>query len=281
MPTPLISTDELAANLGAAKLRIIDIRGYVLPATEPPPHYFNQRDDYAKRHIPGAVFIDWVKEITDPDSPYHAQDAPKARFEAVMRRAGIDNDSSVVAYDTNNGMFAARLWWMLNYYGHSDVRVLDGGWDKWVAEERPTTPDLPDFPAGNFTAEPNPALIRRAADVRAAPSGAVLLDVRSSKEFAGEASRTDRYGHIPGAVNYPRKAMLNDDGTMRAASELRADFEKLGVSTESPEVVPYCNGGVSAAYAMLALRVAGFENAALYDGSWKDWTHDPENNIES
>jgi thiosulfate/3-mercaptopyruvate sulfurtransferase len=278
MNSPLVTTDWLESNLTNPDLRIIDIRGYVLPATEPPPHYFNQADDYAKSHIPGATFIDWVREITDPDSPHHAQVAPPARFQTLMQQAGINHDSTVVAYDTNNGMFAARIWWMLNYYGHNNVYVLDGGWDKWIREGRPTTADQPDHPTGNFIASSNPSLIRYASDMHDAGPNKVLLDVRSPKEFAGEASRTDRYGHIPGAINLSRKSLLNPDETLRPAAELRADFEAIGISTDT-EVIPYCNGGVSAAYALLALRVAGFENAALYDGSWKDWTHDPENPV--
>lgn len=130
----LVSTEWLAANLTLPRLRIIDIRGHVLPASEPPPHYFNHHAEYLVSHIPGAVFVDWVHEITDPTDPRHAKIAPPERFAAAMSRAGIGDDTFVVTYDDAGGMLAARLWWCLNYYGHSQVRVLDGGWTKWQAE---------------------------------------------------------------------------------------------------------------------------------------------------
>jgi thiosulfate/3-mercaptopyruvate sulfurtransferase len=271
---PLVTTDWLAQHLDDPSLRIIDIRGYVLPATEPPPHYFNQHEDYLDRHIPNAIFVDWTREITNPDSPYHAQVASAERFAAVMSRAGVDADTHVIAYDTNNGMFAARLWWMLNYYGHEHVSVLDGGWDKWVREGRPTTAEIPKITPSEFVPRPNPALIRYADDVaQTAKSDTVLVDVRSPKEFAGEASRTALFGHIDGATNLPRKSLINADGTLRELADLRTTFEAIGIDTDTSEVVTYCNSGVSASYVMLALRAAGIENVALYDGSWKDWSH--------
>src|SRR5690242_9026350 len=112
----LVSTEWLQAHLNDANLRIVDIRGHVLPASQPTPHYFNHAEDYVKSHIPGAVFIDWVKEITDPNDPRHAQIAQPERYSEAMRRAGIGDETFVVAYDDAAGMFAARLWWSLNYY---------------------------------------------------------------------------------------------------------------------------------------------------------------------
>lgn len=135
MPELLVTTDWLADHLNEAQVRVIDIRGHVLPASAPKPHYFNHRADYDVSHLPGAVFIDWVLEITDPVDPRHAQIAPPDRFAAVMRQAGISGDTQVIAYDDAQGMFAARLWWALNYYGHSRVAILDGGWQKWLTEE--------------------------------------------------------------------------------------------------------------------------------------------------
>jgi thiosulfate/3-mercaptopyruvate sulfurtransferase len=135
----LVTTGWLQDHLTDPNLRIVDIRGHVIPASEPLPHYFNHLDDYNKSHIPGAVFVDWVHEITDPADPRHAQIAPPERFSAAMSRAGIGSATFVVTYDDASGMFAARLWWALNYYGHHNVAVLDGGWNKWIAESRPTT----------------------------------------------------------------------------------------------------------------------------------------------
>src|SRR5579859_816034 len=139
----LVSTQWLAEHLADPDLRIVDIRGHVIPASEPPPYYFNHRADYQKSHIPGALFVDWVHEITDPDDPRHAQIAKPMRFAPIMARLGIAPETLVIAYDDANGMFAARLWWALNYYKHHGVAVLDGGWQKWIAEQRPTTAVLP------------------------------------------------------------------------------------------------------------------------------------------
>ncbi len=278
MSTPLlVSTEWLAAHLHDPALRIVDIRGHVIPASEPPPHYFNHRPDYERSHIPGAVFVDWVHEITDPADPRHAKIAPPERFEAAMRRAGISAGTLVVAYDDAGGMFAARLWWALNYYGHGSVAVLDGGWTKWNAESRPVEAAIPTVAAGDFTAVLNPAWFRDGAAVQAAlGTPTKLVDMRGAAEFAGESSRAARKGHIPGAVNQPRSELIGPDGTLLPADQLRVKFEALGVTDETPEVVFYCNAGVSASFGLLALRAAGIKApAAMYDGSWKEWGNDP------
>lgn len=282
MSQPLIvSTEWLAAHRSDPKLRIIDIRGHVLPASEPPPHYFNHRADYEQAHIPGAAFVDWVHEITDPADPRHAKIAPPERFAEAMRRAGISADSLVIPYDDANGMFAARLWWALNYYGHESVAVLDGGWTKWIAEGRAVETSLPTIPSGDFSARPQPDWFRDAAAVQAALGTATkLVDMRGAAEFKGESSRAVRMGHIPGAVNQPRADLVGPDGALLPPEQLRAKFEALGVTDDAPEVIFYCNAGVSASFGLLALRAAGITaQAAMYDGSWKDWGNDPSKPI--
>lgn len=278
---PLVTTDWLHARLRDDHIRIVDIRGHVLPPTEPPPHYFNHYDDYVERHIPGAVFVDWVHEITDPADPRHARIAPPERFAAVMRRCGIGDDTFVVAYDDAAGMFAARLWWALNYYGHAASAVLDGGWNKWIAEGRPTTAEVPRVAPARFTPRPQLAWIRTGDQVMAALNTSVkLVDVRSPQEFNGEQSRAKRFGHIPGAVNVPRASLVAPDGTLLPPEALREKFAQAGIDGRASEVVTYCNAGVSASFGLLALRVAGFANSAVYDGSWKDWGNDDSRPIE-
>ena len=183
----LVTTDWLAEHLNDTNLRVIDIRGHVAPATDPLPHYFNHRDDYLKRHIPGAAFIDWVHEITDPADPRHAKIAPPERFAQAMQRAGIGDGDFVVAYDDAGGLFAARLWWALNYYGHEQVAVLDGGWQKWVSEDRPVNAEVMTIKPVPFTPRPQPEWIRHADDVAARSEQTVLLDLRSPAEFNGES----------------------------------------------------------------------------------------------
>jgi thiosulfate/3-mercaptopyruvate sulfurtransferase len=282
MVRTLVSTAWLAEHLSAPDLRVVDIRGHVLPATEPPPHYFNHYADYLVSHIPNAVFIDWVHEITDPADPRHAQIAPPERFAAAMQRAGIGDQTLVVAYDDAGGMFAARLWWALNYYGHSRVVVLDGGWQRWIAEARPVSAEIPRIAPTVFTARPDPNWYRDGAQVLAALHAQTrLVDMRSPEEFRGEASRAVRKGHIPRAVNQPRRDLLAEDGTLLPPEALREKFAALGITDESDEVIFYCNAGVSASFGLLALRAAGIQApAAVYDGSWKDWGNDPEKPIE-
>lgn len=279
--TLIVSTDWLAEHLHDPNLRVVDIRGHVISASEPPPHYFNHRADYDSAHIPGAVFVDWVHEITDPADPRHAQIAQPERYATVMRRIGVSADTFVVAYDDANGMFAARLWWSLKYYGHDKVAVLDGGWQKWLAEGRPTTAVVPTITPSDFTARPNPALFRSADAVEAAlGSDTVLMDVRTPDEYAGKAARAARKGHIPGAVNLPRADLVAEDGTLLPPEQLRERLGAVGIDANTPGVIVYCNGGVSASYGLLALRAAGMTNVAVYDGSWKDWGNNPDRPIE-
>ena len=278
----LVSTDWLAQHLDNPDLRVVDIRGHVIPASEPLPHYFNHRADYDISHIPGAVFVDWVLEITDPDDPRHAQIAKPDRYAEVMGRIGVGPETLVVAYDDAAGMFAARLWWSLNYYGHPRVAVLDGGWQKWLAEGRPTTADLPDVAPSQFEACPRLPLRRSADDVqRILDSESRLIDVRTPEEFAGKSSRARRKGHIPGAINIPRGDLLAPDGTMLPPEQLRLKLASAGIDADTPEIITYCNGGVSASYGLLALRVAGLDQSAVYDGSWKDWGNDDSRPIET
>jgi thiosulfate/3-mercaptopyruvate sulfurtransferase len=277
---PLVTTDWLAQHLHDADLRIVDIRGHVVPASEPLPHYFNHHEDYLKSHIPNAVFVDWVHEITNPDDPRHAQIAPPERYADAMGRLGIGEDTFVVAYDDANSMFAARLWWSLNYYGHTQVAVLDGGWNKWIGENRPTTAEIPTIAPATFIPCLNPLLRKTADDVAAKLHTATkLVDVRTKEEFAGESSRAKRKGHIPSAVNLPRTDLVSSDGTMPAPDILRANFAAVGVDENTQETVFYCNGGVSACYGLLALTIAGLQGT-VYDGSWKDWGNDDTRPIE-
>jgi thiosulfate/3-mercaptopyruvate sulfurtransferase len=285
-PNLIVSTAWLAEHLTDPNVRIVDIRGHVAPASDPLPHYFAHRADYDRSHIPGAVFIDWVRDITDPDSPNGTQIAQPDAFAALMNTLGIGDDTLVVAYDDAGGMFAARLWWALNYYGHEQIVVVDGGWQRWTAEGRPTTANVPQFPPANppttFTPRPNPAIrrtIEQVAEMVEAGSPA-LIDVRTPAEFNGQASRARRGGHI-----LPRGELVNPDGTFPGAEQLRARFETAGINPagidpDEEEVVLYCNGGVSASYGLLALRAAGYKGGAVYDGSWKEWGNDETRPIE-
>lgn len=278
----LVSTDWLAENLDAENLRIIDIRGHVLPATDPPPHYFSHHMDYEEAHIPGAVFVDWTRDITNPDSPNGTGIAKPEAYAELMSRLGIGPQTFVVAYDDASGMFAARFWWTLRYYGHENAAILDGGWDRWTLEGHPITAEVLPIAPTTFTPRPNPALRCTINQVEAALHGdTVLMDVRTPGEFEGKSSRAKRAGHIPGAINIPRGKLKDEAGSLLSRRELQERFAEAGITEDSEQIIIYCNAGVSASYGLLALHVAGITNATVYDGSWKEWGNDEDRPIET
>jgi len=273
----LVTTWWLAEHLNDKNLRVVDIRGHVLPASEPPPHYFSHRDEYEISHIPGAVFIDWVTDIVEPGSPTYDVANPE-RYADLMSKLGIGDDTMVVIYDDANGMFAARFWWTLLYYGHKNVAVLDGGWQKWTKEGHPTDNEIPEVEPTIFTPRPDASILATRSDIE--QSKPQLLDVRSPAEFNGDASRAERKGHIPSAVNAPRKTLITDEGTLKSPDDLRKMFSGMGINQDSEDVVVYCNSGVSASYGLLALRAAGINAGRVYDSSWKEWGNTSDTEIE-
>ena len=251
------------------------MRGSVLPPSGPPPHYLTDRAGYIEVHIPDAVFVDWQVDIVEPGSPSNDIASPK-RFSDLMGRLGVDSMTRVIVYDNAASMFAARLRWCLLYYGHENVSILDGGWSKWLVEQRPTENACPEILGKTFVPRVNPRLKADAVQILCAieEKSLQLIDVRSSAEFSGETSRTNIGGHIPTAVNLPRKFMVADDMTLKPVSELKKNFAKLGLRLDAEDTVLYCNSGVSACYGMLAMELAGAQNLRIYDGSWKEWGND-------
>ncbi|MCY3780464.1 MAG: sulfurtransferase [Chloroflexi bacterium] len=272
MSSPLVTTAWLEEHLKDRDIRIIEIRGKVLPPTDPPPHYFTDRAGYEAAHIPNAVFVDWQVDIVEPGSPSNDVASPQ-RFSELMEGLGISNDSCVVVSDDAASMFACRLRWALRYYGHEKVYVLDGGWSKWLAEGRPVSSEIPHFEPRRFVPKVNLSLKATTQDIlRGLEAESLqLVDVRSPAEYAGVASRARHGGRIPTAVNLPRKTMVADDMTLKPAAELRLLLHEKGIDFNSPDTVLYCNSGVSATVGMLAMEVAGAENLRIYDGSWKEW----------
>jgi len=277
----LVETSWLAGHLDEAGLSIVDIRGSIKPPTAPKPHYAPKRDRYLEAHIPGAVFVDWTEDIIEPTAPVHMALAGQARFKTVMERVGIGDETEVVAYDDSGGL-APRLWWALNYYGHSRVRVLDGGWNKWVAEGRPVTASLPTVKPTVFIPRIQAGWRAATADVKAALKEArrAVVDCRSAEEWRGEIGRGEKTGRIPGSRNVPSAAMLEGEfRTWKQPDEIRALYAAAGV-TPDLDVITYCNAGVSASVGLFALKLAGFPVASNYAGSWYEWESDPANPIE-
>ena len=276
MQSPIVTTAWLEGHMNDENLRIVELRGAVLPPTEPPPHYLTDKAGYDTSHIPNALFVDWQVDIVEPGSPSNDIASPE-RFAALMSRLGIGNDHQVIVYDNLASMFACRMRWALRYYGHDNVRVLDGGWKRWLAEGRPVTSAVPQFEPTKFRAQADMSLVATADEILAGLDGSdmQLIDVRSPAEYAGESSRAKVGGHIPTAINVPWQAMANDDLTVKPADALRAELANLGIDLEAEDTVVYCNSGVSATFGMLAMEIAGAEKLRLYDGSWLDWANDP------
>ena len=276
MQSPLVTTDWLEAHLDDENLRIVELRGKVLPPTVPPPHYLTDEAGYLAAHIPNAQFVDWQVDIVEPGSPSNDIASP-ARFAELMARLGIGNEHRVIVYDNIASMFACRMRWCLRYYGHDNVSVLDGGWARWLAEGRPVTPAVPQFERATFVTHERPGLQATAEEILAglAQANMQLIDVRSPAEYAGESSRIDVAGHIPTAINVPWSAMVTEDLRAKPAADIRKRLQDMGIDLDAEDTVLYCNSGVSATFGMLAMEIAGASNLRLYDGSWTEWGSDP------
>jgi thiosulfate/3-mercaptopyruvate sulfurtransferase len=272
---PLVSTDWLAARLGARDVRIADVRWYMDPARR-------GRDAYDAGHIPGAVFLDVDADLSAPGGgrgrPAGRHPWPGAeQVSRVMSAAGIGPRTQVVAYDDQAGAIAARLWYLLRAYGHDEVAVLDGGLAKWTAEGRPleTAAAVP-APAA-FTARPREGWVLDKAAMVRERERALVLDARAATRYRGESDPVDpRAGHIPGARHAPYSENLTGGPVpvLRPPAELRARFQALGADARPPIV--YCGSGVTACHDLLALEVAGLPGGRLYAGSWSEWSSDPD-----
>jgi len=265
----LVSTEWLAAHLGAVKL--LDASWYM------PADKRDAKAEFEAGHIPGAVFYD-LDALSDhaTDLP-HMLPAPE-NFARDLGALGIGDDDMVVVYDGAGLFSAARVWWMLRVMGHDQVAVLDGGLPKWKAEGRDLENGVRAPNPARFTARPVAGQVRDFDDVRAALGNTQLLDARSNSRFSGaekEPRPGVRAGHMPGAVNVPYRAVLNADGTLKSAVELRKLFAEKGVDLRGP-IITSCGSGVTAAILMLALAQLGAPQTSLYDGSWTEWGGRPE-----
>jgi thiosulfate/3-mercaptopyruvate sulfurtransferase len=261
----LVTTDWLAEHLGDDGLVVAEVD--------------ENTDLYDEGHIPGAVKLHWKDDLQDP---VERDLVEKDAFEELMAKRGISNDTTLVLYGDKNNWFAAYAYWYLKIYGHEDVRILDGGRQKWLDEDRELTRDLPSPKEGSYSAKDRDESIRARRDEvlrDLGKDGVALVDVRSPQEYSGElmappgyeqegASRT---GHIPTAQSIPWAQAVRDDGTFKAADELRELYGSKGVVPKK-HVTAYCRIGERSAHTWFVLReLLGYEDVKNYDGSWTEW----------
>lgn len=268
-----MSTGELAARLEPTSANrrpvLLDVRWRLVG----PPG----RADYDRDHLPGAVFVDLDTDLAAPPGPAGRHPLPDpAALQAVLRAAGINAEDTVVVYDHGDGSIAARAWWLLRWAGHDDVAVLDGGYAAWAAEGKPVTADVPSPASGDIVVRPGHMPVLDADQAADLAKSGVLLDARAPERYRGDVEPIDpRAGHVPGARNAPFAGHVDPDGHWRTPAELADRFAELGVRPDDP-VGAYCGSGVTAASVVLALEVSGrSDSAALYVGSWSNWSADP------
>ena len=230
---------------------------------------------YRAGHLPGARFADLDTDLAGRRGAGGRHPLPEAAdFEGAMRRLGVSGDSAVVVYDAADGVPAARAWWDIRYFGHHDVRILDGGYAAWIAAGLPVTTDEPVVVPGDFVARSGGVPVLDADSAARLANDGVLIDVRVPERFRGEVEPVDPIaGHIPGAVNLPTTGNDGPDGRFLDGATLARRFESLGADDAEP-VGAYCGSGVNAAHTVFAMTLAGLPTPALYVGSWSNWIVD-------
>jgi thiosulfate/3-mercaptopyruvate sulfurtransferase len=274
-PNVLVSTQWINDRLDDPKIRIVEVD--YIPATS-----------YILGHIPGAVLFDWQRDIIDS----RKRDViSKEDLEKSLQRIGVNNDTTIIVYGDFKNWFATFAFWIFKYYGAQDVRLMNGSRKKWLEEVRPISLDIPSYPRGNFKAsDPDKSIRAFMNDVKEIinSQGKILVDVRTNDEYKGKTLAPTEYspeygqmgGHIPGAVNVPWSKMVNEDGTLKSADELKKLYESLNV-TPDKEVITYCGIGERASYTWFVLKyLLGYPNVKTYDGSWLEWGNTMGNPIE-
>jgi thiosulfate/3-mercaptopyruvate sulfurtransferase len=269
--TTIISTDALAAHLTDPNLVIVDCR-----------HNLTESDAganaYRIAHLPGALFLHLDRDLSGPNTGKNGRHPMPdiALFAATLGRIGIDGTRQVVAYDQNGGMWASRLWWMLQWLGHDRVAVLDGGLDKWIAEGRPVNAELPVARAATFVPKPlRPTASAQEILQHLGDGTLTVLDARAPERYRGDIEPMDPVaGHIPGAINRPYATNLTAQGIFKSAEALRHEFEGQFANRAPASVVHQCGSGVTACHNVLAMAIAGLTGSRLYPGSWSEWSSD-------
>ena len=280
---PLVETAWLEEHLQNENLRIFDTTTFLIPVPGAPYRIKSGIEEFQREHIPGAGFLDLNGELSDRASPFPFMMSSPEQFSAVVSEKGVSDDSWVVLYSIGNMMWSTRVWWMFLSFGFDQVAVLNGGWDKWHREGRPVSSRPCAYTPGTFTATPRPDLIASRQEVEKAMGKPAVctLCALSPEVYEGTSERhSGRPGHIPGSCNlYYRDLVDPDTGTLLDPAGLRTRFATIG-AFEKERVMTYCGGGIASTLVALALRLAGHPNVAVYDGSLREWSADPNLPLE-
>jgi thiosulfate/3-mercaptopyruvate sulfurtransferase len=285
-PEALVQTEWLATHLADPDLRLFECTTWLRPAAPDenvPYHPEAGRADYEAGHIPGAGFLDVPGELSRQNAPVHFMMLPPEQFAEVMGRHGVGDDARVVLYSRDRIMWATRVWWMLHAMGFDRAAVLEGGFEKWVAEGRPVSSEPSAYPPATFTPRPRPGLfVDKSAVLQALGERDVcLINTLSEPDFRGaEPSRYGRPGHIPGSVNLPWPDLTEPESNLLIPlDEAAARIAALGAD-RAKRIVCYCGGGISATMGLLLLHRLGYDKLALYDASMAEWARDESLPIE-
>ena len=270
----LIEVSELQELIGEAGCRVVDCRFDLMQPDK-------GHEEYLAGHIPGAVFADLDKDLAGPVTETTGRHPlPDIEvFTATLQGFGIDADTQVVAYDYASGALASRLWWMLRWFGHNRVAVLNGGIKAWLVAGGVLESDVPVYSATVLVASPDDGLVASTDEIAAAVSEGRdlnLVDARDAPRFAGEREPIDAVaGHIPGALNLPFSAGIHEDGTWKSPQEIRSLWAGLFGTDTPPPFTVMCGSGVTACHLALSAEIAGLEPPRVYVGSWSEWIRDP------
>lgn len=284
-PDALVSGDWLEAHMHDPGLRIYDCTTYLAyeEGSGQPYRVVSGREDFDAGHIPGSVHLDLQNDFSVKDSPYRFT-LPTADIVAkAFESHGVDNDTRVILYSRKNMQWASRFWWMLRWLGFDNAALLDGGYDKWLADGRPISAEPSHYPPGNLTVRPRPDLFTSKDEVLAAIGDAstCTINALSPELHAGRSARYGRAGRIPGSTNVPALAQVNPETLEVLAPETVASHFAAAGADPSKRIITYCGGGIAATLDAFLLHQLGFGDIAVYDNSMSEWAIDDSLPIET